>query len=138
MSRGDVEWQRIVREALERGRTAESIGLRWDAAGWTLEESRYLARLSAWERRTLEQEIIDGLDGREAPRLRWAGAERWGEADFVWHVEMDIAENGTGGYRSVAKRIHGWSATALLRRWQKVSGGKPWPSPAKNRTTRTT
>jgi hypothetical protein len=62
MSRADAEWQRIVRDASERGRTAEGIGLRWDAAGWTLEEIRYRNGLSSWDRRQLEQDIIDALD----------------------------------------------------------------------------
>lgn len=62
MSGRGAEWQRIVRDAAARGRTAESIGLRWDAAGWTLEEIRYLKRLSHWDRRQLEQDILDALD----------------------------------------------------------------------------
>lgn len=62
MSRGDAEWQRIVSDVSARGRTAESIGLRWDAAGWTLDEIRYRNRLSSWDRRQLEQDIIDALD----------------------------------------------------------------------------
>lgn len=62
MSRTDPAWQRIVRDASARGRIAESIGLSWDSVGWTLEERRYLSRLSAWDRRQLEQEIIDAID----------------------------------------------------------------------------
>lgn len=62
MSRGDAEWQRMVRDLSARGRTAEGIGLRWDAAGWTLEEIRYRNRLSPRDRRQLEQDIIDALE----------------------------------------------------------------------------
>ena len=69
MSRGDAEWQRIVRDASASGRTAEGIGLQWDAAGWTLEEMRYRSRLSSWDRRQLEQDIIDALDNPPAGHL---------------------------------------------------------------------
>jgi hypothetical protein len=68
----------------------------------------------------------------------WREVESWTEGDFVERVRMDQTDHRTGSYRSVAERTEGWGPTALLRRWQKVSGGKPWPSGNEKRTTRTT
>lgn len=58
----------------------------------------------------------------------WRNADAWTEPDYIDRIAEDRALGGSGGYRSVAKRCEGVGATALLRRWQKVSGGKPWPS----------
>ncbi len=69
---------------------------------------------------------------------RWQDVEQWNEDDFREHVRMDQEDGRKGSYRSLAERIEGWTATPLLRRWQKVSGDKPWPSGRRNRTTRDT
>lgn len=88
-----------------------------------------------------EERVFDDLWAEAAPSkapVSWRDVENWTEAEFVARVQMDRNDSGTGGYRSVARRTEGWHATTLLRRWQKVSGGKPWPSGKENRTTRIT
>lgn len=54
------------------------------------------------------------------PAATWQDVDEWTEADFRQRV-------GKLGYRAAAKLAHK-GPTALLRRWQAVSGGKPWPS----------
>ena len=51
--RDDPRWQRTVESAVVRGD--------WPLA-WTLEDERYRATLSPYDRRRLEQEAIDALD----------------------------------------------------------------------------
>lgn len=87
MSPGDAEWQRIVRDAAARGRTAEDIGLPWDAAGWTLDEVQFRNRLSSWNRRQLEQDIIHALDklpARSVDGWNALAEEKIPELDEVW------------------------------------------------------
>ena len=130
MSRGDAEWQRIVRGASDRGRTAEGIGLRWDAPGWTVEESRYLNRLSAWDRRQLEQDIIDALD--TAPELvdKPGGPYRveLTHDEILEAREVLIAADDSGSKSLTAKRLH-VSESTLDRRWRELHGGASpgWP-----------
>jgi hypothetical protein len=107
----------------------------------------YYPRCNAIERRLLDLEIADARDARSPAtqaewyarvdevhgqakheRTPWRNVETWAETDFRAAVAKDREGGGSGSYRSVAKRVAGWGATALLRRWQKVSGGKPWPS----------
>lgn len=91
MNRGDAEWQRMVQEGAERGRTAESIGHKWDDVGWTIEEYRYLKSLSPRDRRQLEQDILDALDA--PPELSIAdgitayAAQKIPELDKHWRSQ---------------------------------------------------
>lgn len=88
-----------------------------------------------------EERDFDDLWAKAAPPRVPSSSrdvENWTEADFIAHVQMHQRNGGTGGYRSLSKLTEGWDPTALFRRWQKVSGRKPWPSGQKNRTTRTT
>jgi hypothetical protein len=71
-------------------------------------------------------EAVAAMEGRA--KATWRNVETWAEQDFVDHVKQDQEDDRTGGYRSVAQRCVGYSAWQLLRRWQKISGGKSWPS----------
>jgi hypothetical protein len=84
--------------------------------------------MTAADRRWASIRIAALAATMKRPPATWRNVEDWTEQDFRDRVATVQADGGKGGYRTVAARCIGWSPTQLLRRWQRVSGGKPWPS----------